>query len=361
MKQKEPINFLYKLSNYIDEFNNLKDTFFKEDILSLLLSNYKDVKIFLIKKLKDFISLEIKSLVDNKITDNKINYILLFFNTYSLLIDLEKENPIIKILILENIENFFNLYFQDIQDIQNVQNKSIQNKEVVNQIYYISLVIITKALNDKNRDVSLRAFLTINKFIDKITLKDKEIIFRFLNLKDKIKFINMNNLSLSFFINIDKYSLNKRELKLIIMNLIENSELNKVEFEELIRFYLKYNNVLKNETNKLIERYIECISLEKLLSIMNFSNSDLLKSNWIIKYLILVRVIKEIEINKDLLNNKGVILFLREMSLSENSIIRKLIINSPILPSYLRINAYKKRQIKLKNSKSLSTIYLNLI
>ncbi|MGB9638244.1 MAG: hypothetical protein ACPL1F_02980, partial [bacterium] len=84
MKLKEPINFLYKLSshNFLDEFNNSKDTFLKyEDIISLLLSNYKDVKIFLIKKLKDFIS------QDNLL--NKMNYTLLFFNTYSVLMDSE--------------------------------------------------------------------------------------------------------------------------------------------------------------------------------------------------------------------------------------------------------------------------------
>ncbi|MGC8733662.1 MAG: hypothetical protein ACP5RD_01235 [bacterium] len=343
MKLKEPINFLYKLSsyNFLDEFNNSKNTFLKyEDIISLLLSNYKDVKIFLIKKLKDFIS------QDNLL--NKMNYTLLFFNTYSVLMDSEKENPIIKILILENIEEFFNLYL-----------KNNNQEDLLNQIYYISLIIIIKALKDKNKDVSLRAFLIINKFIDKINLKDKEIIFRFLNLKDKIKFIKMNYLPLSFFINIDKSTLSKREKQLIINNLIENLEFNKIEFEELLEFYLKYNNILKNETNKLIERYIKYISLEKLINIINFCNSNLSNLNWIIKYLILLRLIEEIEINQDLLNDKKVISFLREMSLDENSIIRKLIINSNVLPYYLRINAYKKRQIKLRLSKSLSINYIN--
>ncbi|MGC8815020.1 MAG: hypothetical protein ACP5O4_02310, partial [bacterium] len=327
--------------NFLDEFNNSKDTFLKyEDIISLLLSNYKDVKIFLIKKLKDFIS------QDNLL--NKMNYTLLFFNTYSVLMDSEKENPIIKILILENIEEFFNLYL-----------KNNNQEDLLNQIYYISLIIIIKALKDKNKDVSLRAFLIINKFIDKINLKDKEIIFRFLNLKDKIKFIKMNYLPLSFFINIDKSTLSKREKQLIINNLIENLEFNKIEFGELLEFYLKYNNILKNETNKLIERYIKYISLEKLINIINFCNSNLSNLNWIIKYLILLRLIEEIEINQDLLNDKKVISFLREMSLDENSIIRKLIINSNVLPYYLRINAYKKRQIKLRLSKSLSINYIN--
>lgn len=106
MKIKEPINFLYKLSEY-DFINNMENTFSDsylkiEDIISLLLSNYKDIKIFLIKKLKDYI--------ENIYQNEKIYNILSFFNTYLLLIELERESPIVKILILENIEKFLDIY-----------------------------------------------------------------------------------------------------------------------------------------------------------------------------------------------------------------------------------------------------------
>lgn len=343
MKIKEPINFLYKLSEY-DFINNMEntssDSYLKiEDIISLLLSNYKDIKIFLIKKLKDYI--------ENIHQNEKIYNILSFFNTYLLLIELEKENPIVKILILENIEKFLKIY---------LNNKN--NNNILTQIFYTSLIIIIKALNDKNKDVSLKAFIIINNFIDQISLRDKEIIFRFLSLKDKIKIIRMNYLPLSFFINLNKYTLNKKEQKLIINNLIENIDYNKTEFEEILQFYQKFSNIFKTETNKLLENYIRNLNIEKLLNIIDSFKNNLLNLDWIIKYLILKRVIKEIEDNKDLLKNQKITTFLKEMSLNENSIIRKLIIDSPTLPYYLRINAYKKRQIKLKISKSLSINYL---
>jgi hypothetical protein len=219
MKIKEPINFLYKLSEY-DFINNMEntssDSYLKiEDIISLLLSNYKDIKIFLIKKLKDYI--------ENIYQNEKIYNILSFFNTYLLLIELEKENSIVKILILENIERFLNIY---------LNNKT--NNNMLTQIFYTSLIIIIKALNDKNKDVSLKAFLIINNFINQIPLRDKEIIFKFLSLKDKIKIMRMYYLPLSFFINLNKYTINKKEQKLIINNLIENIDYNKTEFEEIL-------------------------------------------------------------------------------------------------------------------------------
>jgi hypothetical protein len=108
MKIKEPINFLYKLSEYdfISNMENTSDSCLKiEDIISLLLSNYKDIKIYLIKKLKDYI--------ENIYQNEKIYNILSFFNTYLLLIELEKENPIVKILVLENIEKFLNIYINN--------------------------------------------------------------------------------------------------------------------------------------------------------------------------------------------------------------------------------------------------------
>jgi len=348
MKIKEPINFLYKLSeyNFINNIGNSSDSYLKiEDIISLLLSNYKDIKIFLIKKLKDYIE---------NIYQNEKNYnILSFFNTYLLLIELEKENPIVKILILENIEKFLNIYFNNEKNNNNI----IKSNNIIAQIFYTSLIIIIKALNDRNKDVSLKAFIIINNFIDQIPLKDKEIIFRFLSLKDKIKIIRMNYLPLSFFINLDKYAINKKEQKLIINNLIENLDYNKIEFEEILQFYQKFSNIFKNETNKLLENYIKNLNIEKLIDIIDKFKNNLLNLDWIVKYLILKRVIKEIEDNKDLLKNQRIAIFLKEMSLDENSIIRKLIIDSPSLPYYLRINAYKKRQIKLKISKSLSVNY----
>jgi hypothetical protein len=342
MKIKEPINFLYKLSEYdfISNMENTSDSCLKiEDIISLLLSNYKDIKIYLIKKLKDYI--------ENIYQNEKIYNILLFFNTYLLLIELEKENSIVKILILENIERFLNIY---------LNNKA--NNNMLTQIFYTSLIIIIKALNDKNKDVSLKAFLIINNFINQIPLRDKEIIFRFLSLKDKIKIMRMYYLPLSFFINLNKYTINRKEQKLIINNLIENIDYNKTEFEEILQFYQKFCNIFKTETNKLLENYIKNLNLEKLLNIIDSFKNNLLNLEWIIKYLILKRVIREIEDNKDLLKNQKITTFLKEMSLDENSIIRKLIIDSPTLPYYLRINAYKKRQIKLKISKSLSINYL---
>lgn len=348
MKIKEPINFLYKLSeyNFINNIGNSSDSYLKiEDIISLLLSNYKDIKIFLIKKLKDYI--------ENIYQNEKIYNILLFFNTYLLLIELEKENPIVKILILENIEKFLNIYFNNEKNNNNI----IKSNNIIAQIFYTSLIIIIKALNDRNKDVSLKAFIIINNFIDQIPLKDKEIIFRFLSLKDKIKIIRMNYLPLSFFINLDKYAINKKEQKLIINNLIENLDYNKIEFEEILQFYQKFSNIFKNETNKLLENYIKNLNIEKLIDIIDKFKNNLLNLDWIVKYLILKRVIKEIEDNKDLLKNQRIAIFLKEMSLDENSIIRKLIIDSPSLPYYLRINAYKKRQIKLKISKSLSVNY----
>jgi len=348
VKIKEPINFLYKLSeyNFINNIGNSSDSYLKiEDIISLLLSNYKDIKIFLIKKLKDYI--------ENIYQNEKIYNILLFFNTYLLLIELEKENPIVKILILENIEKFLNIYFNNEKNNNNI----IKSNNIIAQIFYTSLIIIIKALNDRNKDVSLKAFIIINNFIDQIPLKDKEIIFRFLSLKDKIKIIRMNYLPLSFFINLDKYAINKKEQKLIINNLIENLDYNKIEFEEILQFYQKFSNIFKNETNKLLENYIKNLNIEKLIDIIDKFKNNLLNLDWIVKYLILKRVIKEIEDNKDLLKNQRIAIFLKEMSLDENSIIRKLIIDSPSLPYYLRINAYKKRQIKLKISKSLSVNY----
>lgn len=218
MKIKEPINFLYKLSEYdfISNMENTSDSYLKiEDIISLLLSNYKDIKIYLIKKLKDYI--------ENIYQNEKIYNILSFFNTYLLLIELEKENSIVKILILENIERFLNIY---------LNNKT--NNNMLTQIFYTSLIIIIKALNDKNKDVSLKAFLIINNFINQIPLRDKEIIFKFLSLKDKIKIMRMYYLPLSFFINLNKYTINKKEQKLIINNLIENIDYNKTEFEEIL-------------------------------------------------------------------------------------------------------------------------------
>ena len=81
MKIKEPINFLYKLSEY-DFINNMEntsssDSYLKiEDIISLLLSNYKDIKIFLIKKLKDYI--------ENIYQNEKIYNILSFFISFGI-------------------------------------------------------------------------------------------------------------------------------------------------------------------------------------------------------------------------------------------------------------------------------------
>ncbi len=347
MKIKEPINYLYNLSNF--DFSNIvqdtKDSFLKyNDIISLLLSNYKDIKIFIIKKLQDFLSSEIQ---------NKLNYIDLFFSTYSLLMDIEKENPIIKILILENIETFLNNYIK----IKNKINTDLLN--IMNQVYYKSLIILLKGVNNKNKDISLKSFLIINKFINSLDYKDKEILFRFLDLKDKIRLIRNNNLPLLFFINLNQYTLNKKEQKLILLNIIDSTDFNKTEFEEIINFYLKYNDKFRNEANKLLEKFINYIKIDKLINIINNFDKEIKQINWIVKYLILKRLIKEIENNKELLNNTKIIGFLKEMSLDENSIIRKLIINSHVLPYYLRVNAYKKRQIKLKLSKSISLNYIH--
>ncbi|MCX7870661.1 MAG: hypothetical protein N2485_03695 [bacterium] len=347
MRIKEPISYLYNLSNF--DFNNIiensKESYLKyNDIVALLLSNYKDIKIFIIKKLQDFLSLNF---------ENKLNYIDIFFSTYSLLIDLEKENQIIKILILENIETFLDNYIK-------IKNKiNINQIDMINQIYYKSLIILLKGIKNKNKDVSLKSFLIINKFINLLDYKDKEILFRFLDLKDKIRLIRNNKLPLSFFMNLNQYILTKKEQKLIILNIIDNIDLNKTDFSEIISFYLKYNDKFRNELNTLLEKYINHIKIDMLINIINTLNKEIKQTIWVIKYLILKRLINEIEKDSELLKDSKIISFLKELSLDENSIIRKLIINTPILPYYLRINAYKKRQIKLKLSESLSINYIS--
>ncbi|MCS7165583.1 MAG: hypothetical protein RMJ51_04860 [Candidatus Calescibacterium sp.] len=258
-------------------------------------------------------------------------------------------------------------------DILNLISETTEFSEKTMYIYKYFLKILEKLI-DFIVPSSLEYYKTIILTIKTIKLiKNKiytnSIINKILNKMEEVDRITFLRY---MFSNLNPNSISSESVNIISRSILTELEKCETISESYFRFLenLRYPPYIANLTLENIVKIIEILSnfkkkirsmkIRKILVDILYAyinkkeieflaeNFEKFRYNLFTKYLVTVRIIREVTQNPELINNSRIKKLLSHLSFDKNSLIRSHIFSSENLPLYLKVNSFKIRKYNVE-------------
>lgn len=218
--------------------------------------------------------------------------------------------------------------------------------------YYKIIILAIKII--KICESKIQVSNLIRKIIERIDNIDKQIVVRhmFGKLQNKItKTISEKTMNTILSIIMDEKEILIERYKIFLNNICYIPYITKISFDNILKISRKLNNLkskikslsLRKILIEIITNYFDKQEIDILLN-----NFETIKNDIFLKHLLVNRLLREININPEILGDSKFISILSKLSFDKSSLIRSFLFNDEKLPLYIRVNSFKTRKYNVE-------------
>lgn len=236
--------------------------------------------------------------------------------------------------------------------IINITEKIIDLIKTNSTEYYKMIILAIKIV--RICEGKMQVSNLIRKIIERIDNIDKQIVVRhmFSKLQNKItKTISEKTMNTILAIIMDEKEILIERYKIFLNNICYIPYITKISFDNILKISRRLNNLkikikslnLRKILIEIITNYFDRQEIDVLLD-----NFETIKNDIFLKHLFVNRLLKEININPEILGNSKAISILSKLSFDKSSLIRSFLFKNENLPLYIRVNSFKTRKYNVE-------------